>query len=92
MAVRIVRLGTPRARDEGIHAVLKEPDRSHLRDARAALFAIGGVSTRGLAILALWCGIAAYCQFLGASVAVSAAGLALQTLLAILILRWRFVQ
>ena len=59
----------------------------------AVLFALGGLSTRGLAILALWCGVAAYCQFFGASAAVSAAGLVLQTLLAIsLILRWRIVQ
>ena len=59
----------------------------------AALFAFGDLAPRVLAILIAWCGVAAYCQFFGASAAVSAAGLALQTILAIyLILRWRIVQ
>jgi ABC-type polysaccharide transport system permease subunit len=59
----------------------------------AALFAFGDLSPRVLAILTAWCGAAAYLQFFGVSPAVSAAGLALQTLLAIcLILRWRLAQ
>lgn len=59
----------------------------------AALFALGELSPRALAILIAWCGAAAYGQFFGSSAAVSAAGLALQTLLAVyLILRWRLAQ
>jgi hypothetical protein len=59
----------------------------------AVLFALGDLSPRALAILGAWCGAAAYGQFFGASASVSAAGLALQTLLAIyLMLRWRLAQ
>lgn len=60
----------------------------------AALFALGDLlSPRVLAMVVPWFGLAAYWQFFGASASASAAGLALQTVLAIyLILRWRLIQ
>lgn len=55
------------------------------------LWADGELRPRGLAIAATWLLIAGYCQFCTASPTISAAGLALLTLLAIgLIVRWRF--
>jgi hypothetical protein len=55
-----------------------------------ALWNIGDLSPRRLAVLLGWFLTAGYCQFLGASALVGAAGLLLQTMLAIyLIVRWR---
>ena len=54
------------------------------------LWKCGEVGRRALVVLSGWFLLAAYCQFAGASAVVAAAGLGLQTLLAIyLVLRWR---
>ena len=53
------------------------------------LWATGELGSRGF-LLVGWMAIAAYCQFFGSSVAVTTAGLVLQTLLAIvLLIRWK---
>ena len=50
----------------------------------------GDLRARGVGLALAWFLIAAYCQFFGGSAILTAAGLALQTLLAIgLIVRWR---
>jgi len=56
----------------------------------AALWNLGELGPRGLAVLGVWFCVAAYCQFLGGSAIVAALGLLCQTILAIyLIIRWK---
>jgi len=56
----------------------------------AALWHLGQLRPRGFAFLLVWLVVAAYCQFVTASAVVAAAGLLLQTILAVyLIVRWK---
>jgi hypothetical protein len=56
----------------------------------AALWYLGELSGRSLAVSAGWFVAAGYCQFFGRSAIVAAVGLLLQTLLAVyLAVRWR---
>ena len=55
-----------------------------------ALWHLGQLRPRGFAFLLGWLLVAAYCQFVAASAVVAAAGLLLQTMLAVyLIVRWK---
>ena len=54
------------------------------------LWAVGELGLRGATVLLVWCLVAAYCQFFGASAILATAGLVLQTVLAIyLAIRWK---
>jgi hypothetical protein len=57
----------------------------------AALWWLGELSQRSLAVSLAWFLLAGYCQFFGGSAIIGAIGLLLQTMLAIvLVIRWRF--
>ena len=54
------------------------------------LWKFGDLKRRSLAALVGWFMLAGYCQFFGSSAVISAAGLVLQTVLAIcLMIRWK---
>ena len=56
----------------------------------ASLYASGDLGRGSLSLMLGWSLVAAYCQFFGASAAIAAGGLALQTVLAVyLIIRWK---
>ncbi len=56
----------------------------------ATLWSLGELTPRALVLLVCWFLIGGYCQFLGASTAVTLGGLLVQTMLAVyLAVRWR---